>query len=186
MEFLELLEAIRAEYITFYEATYEQQVKQHEGVFPEVGFNVPDTIYRDTYVFDFVLRDGEQIAALDTSMPVAVDPEALDFDYNGINVTVLGPTWEAVSFYPTPAVPEDFEGFGAWYDYWLDIEATRKPEGAVFGGVIHSAGFYDDRIDIDFGSAPVEAFTQLLDLLAVQGVTQVTITQSPKSEAQGT
>ncbi len=75
-----------------------------------------------------------------------------------------------------------------WYQKWFD-EVSRARNGDEFLGVVH---FLSDPIpgpagvtlSIDLGTAPIEAFTDLLYALSRLGLNAVEIGQFPDSEAQ--
>ncbi len=64
-----------------------------------------------------------------------------------------------------------------WFDRWLDVE--RIPEsGSVTTGIIHSMVVGTDSLSIDFGTAPIAAAEELLELLWAEGAQFVRVESS--------
>lgn len=67
-----------------------------------------------------------------------------------------------------------------WFDRWFDGEDTRQPDEHGLCGVIHFLADPEHEgnatiLQVDFGSAPEEAFEELLDALRDSGVTKIEI-----------
>ncbi len=95
------------------------------------------------------------------SCPIALSPSA----------------WHGIELYvAAPRVPEP--QLIAWAETWLDPEDLRTPDDTGLQGVIHNIrrpeaveGGY--RLSIDFGSSPLTALHELLELVCAGGATRI-------------
>ncbi|SMX29404.1 hypothetical protein TRP8649_03538 [Pelagimonas phthalicica] len=176
MEFLSLLEALRNDYMTRYEAAHQELLQSTNEVVAEVAFELSEdsTVFNRLYVVDFLesYPDG----------PSAVEIAAEESDYSGpgsyvfntIAVTMFPSSWDDINIeLPIPA--HKIAGFEPWFDRWMDIDGVHTPSGEAYLASIHSVILQDNTVFVDFGTAPVTAFTSLLDLLADNQITSVSI-----------
>jgi hypothetical protein len=98
---------------------------------------------------------------------------------SGITITLHPIVWHRCEFYF--AVRElPWDALDRWHTKWLD-EKDKKPRDKFgLAGVIHwwsQPNREGDQCDfvVDFGSAPAEAFPELISALAEVGVEQVTV-----------
>ena len=133
---------------------------------------------------------GDIFAVTDAQQPktVHVDSQALlSFDpitteWTGGLPTRIAPFhWDACDIRAS-GVPSsaDWSHLSAWFAKWFDREDTREPDEQGFCGVVHfmSDPTHDGSaisFQVDFGSAPVKAFEELLDALRDSGATRIEI-----------
>ena len=148
----------------------------------------PDYCYR-LYRADIVgKRDGKNVireitlGGRDVLAPPGVFPASVSFDapvvWYGIEFVVAGSTIDEARLIE-------------WTTRWLDVTDSRYVESAEFQEVIHNvrppkktdAGF---EISVDFGTAPVAAFDELVQILSTTGKVSVGsfMTEDEKTEAQ--
>jgi hypothetical protein len=95
----------------------------------------------------------------------------------GVSITVHPFVWNSVDFI-TKSFPPDSPEFASWILSWLDLEDKRSPDKDGLCGVIHSVTPPGQRgeqwaFSVDFGSAPVVAFEELLAVLRKLGIDSV-------------
>ena len=97
--------------------------------------------------------------------------------------------WEACRVWLRHKDP-DWTALHGWFAQWVDLEGKREPDEDGLSGVVHfcseplaEGGGY--LIEIDFGSAPLAAFTELLGVIAEMGATEVRVGQSDGSDMDG-
>ncbi len=99
------------------------------------------------------------------------------YDINGMTVKVRPFVWNGCELTLDKKPTETFEG---WARKWIDVN-DNKPVGADgLQNVIHSVTFPEEgngkwTTSIDFGSAPINAFNELLKTLSGQGVKTVEV-----------
>ncbi|AZV77201.1 hypothetical protein EBB79_04390 [Parasedimentitalea marina] len=180
MDFVEVLDALRSTYITQFEAVYERHGGQDAGIHPEIAFEISGATYKNLYVVDFVKRDT---TSQDAGTAIEVSPTSFAYGGNGefkshdLQISVGNISWDGVSFYLDTA-PVALEGIDAWFDYWIDLDATRQKQDVVVSQILHSVIIEPDQIHVDFGTAPVSALTELLNILHNSGVQNITLRSS--------
>ncbi|MFD1342322.1 hypothetical protein [Litorisediminicola beolgyonensis] len=174
MDLIDLLETARAEYVAVFEAAHAEQSTRFGEVIPEMAFRAGDGPFHGRVVVDLIGRSagGDRAIAVLPPEAASVGPGAVE--YAGLDVSVEALSWGAVRFEVAPT-PVEIAGLGAWFDDWIDLEGGHQTEGALLSGVIHSVNVTSRGIEVDFGSAPVAAATELLALLSQSGVETVTI-----------
>jgi len=180
MDFVEVLDALRNNYVAQFEAVYEQHGGLDTGIHPEIAFEISGATYQNLYVVDFVKRDA---TTKDAGTAIEVSPTSLayggngEFKSHGLQISVGNISWDGVSFYLNTA-PAALEGIDAWFDHWIDLDATRRKQDVVISQILHSVIIEPDQIHVDFGTAPVSAVTELLDILHNSGVQNITLRSS--------
>jgi hypothetical protein len=78
-----------------------------------------------------------------------------------------------------------------WFDRWFNPEALKPPGESGIRGVIHSMllSASDEPgttvLEIDFGTAPVAALTELFDVLRDAGATSIVLCAPPDEDEAG-
>lgn len=103
-----------------------------------------------------------------------------------IEVAIFPFLWEACRIWLRHKDP-DWSGLSAWYDRWMDLEGKKDSDEDGLSGVVHfcseplaEGGGY--LVELDFGSAPAEAFTDLLKVLSQMGASEVHVGLSDGSD----
>lgn len=104
----------------------------------------------------------------------------------GARIALHPIAWNGVDFQVAPIL--DRPGLEAWALRWLDVNDDHPQDGDGLQGVVHSVSDPEDqdgsaKFSVDFGSAPVEAFEQLLTMLWATGAKHVTV-RSPMLDAE--
>ncbi|HLF93226.1 MAG TPA: hypothetical protein VJB14_07185 [Planctomycetota bacterium] len=124
------------------------------------------------------LFDGANMVRVDSARRISFEP--FEFKWAGSLQVRMEPFfWDSCPLRlegPSPA----WTPLTDWFDRWFDGEEKRAPAYDGFYGVIHfladpapsGAAFLSS---VDFGSAPVEAFEQLLDAVRALGLRKLHI-----------
>lgn len=135
---------------------------------PEVKFQIAtgSAAYREIAVVDFVRND-------DGPEGILFEPETiLTFDriegqIGHADLVIDALRWDAVVIRHDVSNVES--SLAGWFEEWFDPEEIRYNVGAEVTGCIHALYFASQELHVDFGTAPVEAFWELLDCLANGG-----------------
>jgi hypothetical protein len=130
----------------------------------------------------FAAADAQQreTVRVDSQALVSFDPITTEWT-GGLPTRIAPFHWDAcdirASGVPSPA---DWSHLSSWFSKWFDREDTREPDEQGFCRVVHfmSDPTHDGSavtFQVDFGSAPVEAFEELLDSLRDSGATRIEI-----------
>lgn len=99
---------------------------------------------------------------------------------NGLEVQQDGFSWEALqlSFLGPQFEIDRLQG---WLKMWLDADEVREPDASGLSGVVHDLAWTTDhgmwQLDVDLGSAPIEALEALLSDISAAGVTSVRLSR---------
>lgn len=177
---------IREQYLR----AYRQALAEHRTRVPELSAEVlvlvagteeypehhrllrPDAIWRGA--------DG-QPAVAHVEAPANAAFQPVQVDANGVQVMIYSLPWDdcPLSFsHPAFAWPE----FVDWLTLWIDRHGQFPADEHGLHGVIHSVSPPETRgnrhyLHIDFGSAPVSALAELIELLTKRGATRIAFGQ---------
>ncbi len=175
MDLYELLEHLRTDYVTGYEAALVDAQGQYELVAPEVVFQIDGGVYQHLYAVDLLVGAADAPGAVELSAEDSLlAPSAEVFYHSDLEISFYATSWGNMAF-DVSIAPEQLSGFNTWFYYWMDLDATRRVQGEPFGGVVHSVHFQPETVSIDFGSAPVEAFVELLQIFEENGIHELRI-----------
>lgn len=101
------------------------------------------------------------------------------FKVNSMNVDLSPFVWNRVEFRSTYA-PKDIQPLTDWTNKWMDLEDKNPVDKDGLSGVIHSVTYPNANNSfwyfmVDFGSAPTQAFDDLLTVLSSMGVINITV-----------
>jgi hypothetical protein len=128
---------------------------------------------------DMILRDSGKSVMVDS--PARVSMKQLETRVNGTDFIIRPLLWDYAAF-ELIGVRADTEwaGLTAWFSKWFDIDDTNELNEEGFYGVTH---FLSDpepipagqRVIIDFGSAPIQAFSELVECLTRTGAERIEV-----------
>ncbi len=167
---LEQLTAARNHYLE----GYAKAVQNRQDHTPEVGMQVGDDAPEpyNLYRFDLVSFDGDEPSLVEVNLESYIESEPMIYQVGDMAVEIQSLHWNGIEFSVQPAIVDE-EPLKVWAIRWLDLE-----EDLDLGGFIHSlTAPEDDRgytmWSVDFGTAPVQAVQELLQVLAGLGVKSV-------------
>ena len=145
----------------------------------EVKFKVDNSrFFGSLYCIDFAKNDG-QLEAIEFTPTKKIVFEPFEFVMDEkLNVTFQSFAWHDTRIlFSTNMLPE--KELKRWFSFWFDFDDRRNDlENKEFCEIIHFLAIEPNFIDIDFGTAPVDALLSMLNILAQHGVKEVTLTTS--------
>ncbi|MPL95840.1 hypothetical protein DFO80_13432 [Rhodobacter sp. 140A] len=181
MEFDAFLDHLRSAYLVEFEDAYEQRRSELGAIHSEVAFEISGDTYRHIYVVDFVAEEGGKKGVIEVNPSEQAYASGGPFVYEGVTVSFGRASWDGMTFELSPVTPQ-LHGFEPWFDRWVNLDGQYPVVGGHHSGVIHSAVLGDGYLEIDFGTAPVDALTGLLQILAENGVREVEVSSSKTFE----
>jgi hypothetical protein len=128
----------------------------------------PELVYR-IYRMDIIgqTTGGPKLIEINVDR---VSPVVTSLEGFGIPIGLQPATWNGLEFVVDGGLPAE-SGLLPWIAKWLDVDDERYQEHADFQYVIHSclrptvtaSGYWTS---VDFGSAPVEAVGEFIQILA--------------------
>ncbi len=177
----ELVIRARDHYVTQFQAFIRRQRETCVTGAAEVkfGLGADSSAYRGLAVVDFVRNDAGTEGIL-------FEPESfLTFDrieghIATTDLVIEGLRWDAVSIYHD--VLDVDRSISSWFDKWFDPDEVNLDQAVDVKNCIHAVYIEPSELQVDFGTAPAEAFWELLDSLAGGQASFVTV----RSEASPT
>lgn len=135
---------------------------------PEVKFQLPadTTAYQQIVVVDFVRNDrGPEGVLFEPDNILAFD--RLDGQIAETKLIIDSLRWDAAVFrHDAPAVEN---AIAVWFAKWFDPDEINFDAEAELSACIHAVYVAPQELQIDFGTAPADAFWELLECLADGG-----------------
>jgi hypothetical protein len=176
------LAKVREEFLSAYGRALVHYRARYSSGAPEVMFQVDDNSRLALRVcrIDWVSAAVSPVATINICVAAPTGFETVRSMMAGVAVTVEAPcVWNGITF-----ISEAFDvasaEFVGWCERWLDVADIHKPDALGLSGVIHSVtspAIGRDatcELSVDFGSAPVDAFEELVEILGRLGVRNVT------------
>jgi hypothetical protein len=128
------------------------------------------------------VRDGEPQDRLQVDTEAMLSFDAFSFEWpGGVELRLAPFQWEVCAVRAKCVkVPVDWSPLKRWFLKWFDTEDTNKPNPQGFFEVLH---FMSEptlqgqtlSVSVDLGTAPVEAFEELIDALRNIGAAEVEV-----------
>lgn len=176
---------LRDHYVAQFEAFADEQRQSCARGASEVKLRLSDesAVYRHLYCADFVRNDGQsEVVEFLPDRVLAFEP--ITGLLGTANLIIEHLRWDDVLIYHDLA-PIPLDQIGDWFQRWFDPDDERHEQGAATSDVVHSLLLEPNRLSIDLGTAPPEAFWDMLELLVGAGATAVRVGSSrAEAEAQ--
>lgn len=173
-EVQELIQRIRQTYVDYFISTVRQFAEDSEGAnATEVKFANVDFYYRNMITIDFLANDdGPQPHFVNSDTYIRFSPD-IQTRFGTMDTAISPFKWDEVELkFDTTALDPDL--FDRWFESWFDPENKRDTD-APPGNIIHSALLEGGKLTIDFGTAEVDAFWHLMNVLMTSGVLTLAI-----------
>jgi hypothetical protein len=147
--------------------TTSDQNREHPELYQHNRYDLVIVNAQKKFDFHEFNLDKDSVLKFDTQ----------SFSIDGIDVEIEPFVWNGCEF--TVDEKPNFM-FESWAKKWIDIEDNKEVPKDSFSNVIHSVTFPKQEgnkwtISIDFGTAPIEAFKELLTTLNRQGIKHVEV-----------
>lgn len=105
---------------------------------------------------------------------------------NGLQIDQHAFSWEALRLKFSGARFK-LETLQTWLATWLDVAEVREPDRWGLSGIVHDVAWTHEhdvwQLDVDLGSAPVNALEELFGIIANAGVTSLELSRSDAGDA---
>lgn len=169
-----MIEQVRQRYHVAFSDFIARQLADCEQCGAEVKLELGESshVYRRLYCADFVRNDRQRQVIEFVPESVTIEPFTMKF--RATDVHVEGISWDAaVLSHDLENIPR--AALNDWFDRWFDPDDTRFDPEADLQSVIHSLIVEEGALTVDFGSAPADAFDELLDLLSAAGARRIVV-----------
>jgi len=186
-ELTEFVDAARAHYVTTFRESAIKYREKFQPSHPEVMMEFSDLPDPVPYRYRRVDLASGAVQPPNVT-EVHVEPHRLFQPFtvkhsSGVTVTIYPAAWNMVNV-RAAKTPADIEPLTKWVWKWIDDGDTKPQDDVGFSGVIHSVSYprasgSQWSFTVDFGTAPREAFEDLMASLSAMGIAQVVI-ESPE------
>jgi hypothetical protein len=181
----EILEAVREHYLSGYLEVIAEAREGDARIATEVAFEFPDeeglpVVYR--YYRVDLLKLGEsdddhEFVEVNADTHVAF--ESIRVEHKGLQLVLSPMFWNGVEFHVHPELRDDGP-LQSWALRWIDVEGNTEPDDHGLSACIHSTmapegGAGATSFSVDFGSAPIESFLELFDVLSECGARSIEV-----------
>lgn len=151
-------------------------------VFPEVQIKFGSEDLPEPYRLmrlDAFYKDGENVGPAEANINNPWKFTSLSENWSGLHVTAYPLVWNSVEFKVSGPIPDHKLVF-AWLTKWYDPSDTRLAGADGLYNVVHNVTLPEQSADgwnisVDFGSGPLDAFTEFIELLMSSGASKVEI-----------
>ena len=175
---------IRNHYLNIYLDAITSFKKQHEQTEVEALANVLGVEGRPEIFrwrrFDLVDQAPEppQVANFNPATHINFEPQSMVWQKK-LKVRLEPIAWNDVGFECT-GLNMNKSQLAHWAERWMDPENKRPVDNHGLGGRIHAVTFPNKKVNrleffVDFGSAPIQAFQELLQVLLLADTKKVRI-----------
>lgn len=166
-----LIQKVREHYVEqfrLFTAAQNSELK-NPAVSGEMKFQVGDEagVFRNIAVVDYCAIEGEGLHARELQPDFELTFKPFSCSVGEALLDVSWIRWDNVNIEIDCDPPLD--ALNLWFDTWFDPEELHYDPGAEFSNCIHRVVVVGRELAVDFGTAPAEAFSDLVGLLVVDG-----------------
>ena len=170
---------VRDHYVEQFRVFAEEQKRKCAVGASEVKLQLSDKseLFRHMYCVDFIKKNegGHGVVEMQPALFLKFDMISGSFGAAALSIEHL--RWDDVVIYhDLPALPT--AAFDGWFDQWFDPDDSRLDQNANLSTVIHSLCTRPGVLSIDLGTAPPDAFWDMLEILEHAGATFIRISSS--------
>jgi hypothetical protein len=176
MDAMNLVGRVRDHYVAQFVVFADEQRQSCTRGGSEVKLQLGEksTLFWQLYCADFLKDEGE---VLELSPERVLSFNTIIGSVGRARVSIESLRWDDVQIHHDIVdLPSD--NISEWFQMWFDIDEKRHQPGAQLSEIIHSLLVQPGMISVDFGTAPTDAFWDMLALLEGAGATDMRITSS--------
>lgn len=187
--FTSFVARVRDHYVDQFRDFIKQQLPAATAGASEIKLklNGESELFGDYYCVDLIKKEGaDQSIGKDQILELLPDRNlefsALRGEWGRASITIKHLRWDDIEIsHNAGQLPND--SVSSWFRRWFDLDDERLDPNAEVSEIIHSLLVQPNYISIDLGTAPPDAFVEMLMLLEAAGATEITVTSS-RAEAE--
>ena len=186
MDITDFIARIRDQYVEQFEVFADKQRRScsaRGGSEIKLRLGETSKLFERFYCADFVKTEANgQNEIIELQPENILTFKTISGSFGAAAFSIEHLRWDDVLIYHNlEAVPP--QEISGWFRHWFDIDDERHVSHAPLSFVIHSLLIKPGVISIDFGTAPPEAFWEMLGLLQSAGARTIRISSS-RDEAE--
>jgi hypothetical protein len=175
---VELVNRVRDHYVDLYLAFLDGQRRSGAPGVAEVMFEVgPDVdTFQKLYRIDFI-RNDKKFEATEIQPGYILTFHEIVGAFGAARLSIQHLRWDdVVIHHDSPELPH--KDFSEWFRLWFDPDDERHDPDALLSETVHSLQIQATAVSIDFGSAPSDAFWDMIELIERAGACSIRVTSS--------
>lgn len=167
---------VRDTYVDQFRAFAEHQLAEGVKGASEIKLELKksDAVLKRLYCADFMMATDEGYEPVLFQAETQLCFEPFEARVGAMDVAFASFGWDGIDIQYDSALTAE-EILDDWHDYWFDADDERRDPDAFLNGNIHNVEVYPGGISVDMGTAPAEAFWDLLEAFDAAGVTRLEI-----------
>jgi hypothetical protein len=173
---MQTLDAERENYLAVYLRAIAAARRSYDEALPEVKVEAAKEKFRKPYRYytlDIFCRRGDKSGPVEVNLASAKPRAPASENWQGLDVTLHPFVWNGLEFRLDAELADD-AALVAWMDKWMDIAEKKPKDKNRLSHIVHNvtqpertqAGW---SFSVDFGSAPLDAFVELIDVVRASG-----------------
>ena len=173
MNFAEAVERARNLYVEQLRGFISEHKATGKRGASEVKLQLPPAkrLFQNITCVDYLENDKDGVIAIDMRADRVLAFEPTLLRHGDLSVRLSDLRWDDIIIHFDGAAPD----LTAWFDCWFDPDEKNFDANAELTGRIHSLIAEDGHISVDFGSAPVDALFDLLQVMSSAGIKAITL-----------
>jgi hypothetical protein len=173
---VEFIARVRDTYVDQFRAFAEHQVAEGVEGASEIKLELErsDGVLKQLYCADFMMAtdDGYEPILFQAENQLFFEP--FEARIGAIDIAFASFGWDGIEIrYESALTAEQI--LDDWHDYWFDPDDERRDPDTVLSGNIHNVVVFSGGVSVDMGTAPAEAFWDLLEAFDAAGITRLEI-----------
>jgi hypothetical protein len=170
---------VRDHYVEQFKAFADQQQQDCNAGAAEVKIQLSEQseLFRRMYCVDFLRNENGQRTPVELLPDRFLKFDTLSGSFGAARLVIEHLRWDDVTIYHDLALLPS-EAIADWFERWFDPDDRRLDQSAPMSDVIHSLLIQPGVVDIDLGTAPPEAFWEILDVLEQAGAASIRVSSS--------
>lgn len=187
MEIIEILEKQRQVYLRQLDEFWKGKIGARE-ILVAYNSDKPPMLLNLTR-FDYLEKRNDAFNIEELSPDTYINHQTLDFVAGSFTIELRPFYWHGCEFILNKEI-SDTTFVEDWTAQWIDEEDLLQESGEGYANAIHSVTIPEivndeTKFTVDFGTAAVDSFLDLLDRIAQQGIDKVTISSFDLIEKNG-
>jgi hypothetical protein len=173
---MQRVDAERENYLAVYLRAISEARRAHDVAVAEVKVETTQEKFRKPYRYytlDIFWRRGDQSGPIEVNIATASAFPRVREDWQGLDVTLHPFVWNGLEFRLDGDLADE-AGLLAWMDKWMDIPERKPKDENHLSQIVHNVTQPERTqggwsFSVDFGSAPLDAFVELIDVVRASG-----------------
>lgn len=131
-------------------------------------------VFKRRYCADFMMATGTGFEPILFQPAKRLYFAPFEARIGAVDVRFASFSWDGIFIrYDSPLSAEEI--LDDWHEYWFDLADERRDPAATLNGNIHNVMIFPGGIAVDMGTAPAEAFWDLIEAFDAAGVSRLDI-----------